>query len=102
MYKINWHGLEMTITREFALAVVESMGIHTNTEEAPTVEEPKERITDEAQTTLTHYVAFRAPHATGWRSHCSRCGSEGRKCLSRLNHRCWDCVETEWMRGDAV
>jgi len=92
MYNIEWQGKTITIGQEFALKVVEAVTM--NTEEAPTVEEPKERITDEAQTTLTHYVAFRAPHATGWRSHCSRCGTAGRKCLSRLNHRCWDCIDT--------
>jgi len=89
MYKIEWQGKTLTIGQEFALKVVEAVTM--NTEEAPTVEEPKERITDEAQTTLTHYVEFRPDHATGWRSHCSRCGAVGRKCLERLNGFCHTC-----------
>jgi len=93
MYKIEWQGKTLTIGQEFALKVVEAVTM--NTEEAPTVEEPKERMIDEAQTNLTHYVEFRAPrvHARGWSSHCSRCGAEGRKCLERLNGRCHECKE---------
>jgi len=92
MYKINWYGLEMTITREFALAVVEAMGITTNTEEDLGLEEALE----ETQTTLTQFtppVDRSRPqgHAKGWASHCARCGEAGRKCLTRLNNRCHSC-----------
>jgi len=102
MYNIEWQGKTLTIGQEFALKVVEAVTM--NTEKAPPVEEPEEITNDEAQTSLNDfdeatgfrydrdtYVIVRAPHATGWRSHCSRCGAVGRKCLERLNGRCHTC-----------
>jgi len=106
MYKIEWQGLTFTITEGFALKVLEAVGIAANTEDAPLVDETPKETNNDTQTSLLDYdlttgmpfgqdtvVYLKREHAKGWRSHCARCGSVGRKCLERLNNRCHSCKD---------
>tara|TARA_R110000824_G_scaffold367270_2_gene556414 strand:- start:884 stop:1195 length:312 start_codon:yes stop_codon:yes gene_type:complete len=92
--EIEWNGIAMEISQEM---LIEIMSNHILKEREETV---LEEVLDESQTTLKAYlppVDRSRPngHAKGWSSHCSRCGTRGRKCLERLNNRCHTCKDFE-------
>ena len=92
--KIEWNGIAMEISQQM---LIEIMSNHILKEREETT---LEEVLDENQTTLNDYdmvvprdYSRPAGHAKGWRSHCARCGSVGRKCLERLNGRCHTCKD---------
>jgi len=91
MYKINYNGQEIVIGQKFALLIVEAVA--SGNEEDLVLEE----VLEKNQTTLKAYLvepdrSRPNGHVKGWRSHCARCNSVGRKCLERLNNRCKTCI----------
>lgn len=96
-HEIEWRGVKMLISCEM---LIEVMTNHLLKEREDVL--VLEEVLEENQTTLKEYLVMEHDdhdrsrpngHAKGWRSHCARCGSVGRKCLERLNNRCHTCKD---------